>query len=96
LGLTVLLMNGLPGRVSDTVLRADAERQNTNPHKSNCYQPSNPCNVEQVQNTARVIMLGNSHADALAEALLAAIPGGKQGDMLLLAFNGCPTVEGVR
>jgi peptidoglycan/LPS O-acetylase OafA/YrhL len=90
---------GVPARFDRAVFIADSESYDTNPHTTKCHMLLDPCNVFEAQTSSRAIIIGDSHAEALAEALKAAVPddkSNKNGDVILIAMQGCPTVSGIR
>ncbi|AXE91458.1 acyltransferase family protein [Paraburkholderia sp. DD10] len=95
-GGAIYYRQGVPERFDHSVFVADEETYDTNPHRSVCHMLMDPCDVYKTQLASRAVILGDSHADALAEAVNAAVPNGKRGDVILIAVQGCPTVDGVR
>jgi peptidoglycan/LPS O-acetylase OafA/YrhL len=87
---------GVPERFDHSVFVADEETYDTNPHRSVCHMLLDPCDVYKTQLKSRAVIIGDSHAEALSEALNAAVPNGKRGDVILIAVQGCPTIDGVR
>lgn len=85
--------NGFPERLPEAVAKIEAERSNTNPRRDECLDADAHCiyGAEPV----RVILLGDSHADALVTALQAALPEGR-GGVLFRGESGCPIVFGLR
>jgi peptidoglycan/LPS O-acetylase OafA/YrhL len=94
-GGAIFFDQGAPMRFDRSVFIADEETYDTNPHRTVCHMLMDPCKVFERQAQSRAIVLGDSHAEALAEAVLAAIPNGKRSDMILIAVQGCPTLDGV-
>jgi hypothetical protein len=95
-GSAIYYQQGVPGRFDRSVYLADRETYDTNPDRSVCHMLLDPCDVYKTQLKSRAVVLGDSHAEALAEAVNAAVPNGKRGDVILIAVQGCPTLEGVR
>lgn len=95
-GAVVYYRQGVPDRFDHSVYLADRETYDTNPDRSVCHMLLDPCDVYKSQLKSRAVVLGDSHAEALAEAVNAAVPNGKRGDVILIAVQGCPTLEGVR
>lgn len=87
---------GVPARFDRSVFVADEETYDTNPHRTICHMLLDPCDVYKTQLESRAVIIGDSHAEALAEALNAAVPNGKRGEVILIAMQGCPTIYGVR
>lgn len=87
---------GVPGRFDRSVFIADEESYDINPHRTICHMLLDPCDVYNTQLESRAVIIGDSHAEALAEALDAAVPNGKPGEVILIAMQGCPTIYGVR
>jgi hypothetical protein len=92
----VYYRQGMPDRSDHSVYVADRETYDTNPDRSVCHMLLDPCDVYKTQVKSRAVVIGDSHAEALAEAVNAAVPNGKRGDVILIAVQGCPTIEGVR
>jgi peptidoglycan/LPS O-acetylase OafA/YrhL len=95
-GGVVYYRQGMPDRFDHSVYVADRETYDTNPDRSVCHMLLDPCDVYKTQVKSRAVVIGDSHAEALAEAVNAAVPNGKRGDVILIAVQGCPTIEGVR
>ncbi|MBP0595604.1 acyltransferase [Paraburkholderia sp. LEh10] len=95
-GAVVYYQQGIPNRFDQSVYVADRETYDTNPDRSVCHMLLDPCDVFKTQVKSRAVVLGDSHAEALAGAISAAVPNGQRGDVILIALQGCPTVEGVR
>lgn len=95
-GAVIYYRQGEPERFDHSVYVADEETYDTNPNRTVCHMLIDPCNVAKAETTSRAVILGDSHAEALAEALKAAVPGGKRGDVILIAVQGCPTIDGER
>ena len=95
-GVTIATLHGLPSRVGPKVLVADNERMNANKHKTDCNAASDPCDIAKLEKTSKIVIVGDSHAETLSESLLAAMPDGQRGDVLLVSNSGCPTLEGVK
>jgi peptidoglycan/LPS O-acetylase OafA/YrhL len=95
-GGSIYASQGVPGRFDRSVFVADSETYDTNPHKTKCHMMIDPCDVAARQKESRVVVLGDSHAEAIAEAVVDAVPNGKAGDVLLITIEGCPTIYGIR
>jgi hypothetical protein len=95
-GGAIYYAQGVPARFDKSVFIADEETYDTNPHRTICHMLLDPCDVYKTQLESQAVIIGDSHAEALAEALNAAVPDGKQGEVILIAMQGCPTIYGVR
>ncbi|SAK84190.1 acetylase [Caballeronia calidae] len=95
-GGSIYASQGVPERFDHSVFVADSETYDTNPHRTKCHMMIDPCDVASKQKQSRVVVLGDSHAEAIAEAVVAAVPKGKDGDVLLITIEGCPTIYGIR
>jgi peptidoglycan/LPS O-acetylase OafA/YrhL len=97
IGAVVVMQEGLPQRVPPEALRAAAESRNR-------YSPLRRCerSVDGPWDSCRygsgpvgVVLIGDSHADAVASGLAeSAIASGHS--LLLLVYPSCPTVYGAR
>ena len=85
---------GVPNRFDPSVFIADRETYDTNPHKTKCHMLIESY-VAEHQKISRVVVIGDSHAKH-GEAVAAAVPHGKSGDVLLITMEGCPTIYGIR
>ncbi|BAO91139.1 acyltransferase family protein [Caballeronia cordobensis] len=95
-GGSIYASQGVPGRFDRSVSIADSETYDTNPHTTKCHMMIDPCDVAARQKSSRVVVIGDSHAEAIAEAVVEAVPNGHPGDVLLITIEGCPTIYGIR
>jgi peptidoglycan/LPS O-acetylase OafA/YrhL len=95
-GGSIYASQGVPNRFDRSVFIADSETYDTNPHRTKCHMMIDPCDVANKQKDSRVVVLGDSHAEAIAEAVVDAVPNGKPDDVLLITIEGCPTIYGIR
>ena len=68
---------GVPERLPDGIALIAAERNNQNPRLKECLGGDEPCVYGE--EPIKAILLGDSHADAIATALQAALPNGQGG-----------------
>lgn len=85
--------SGFPDRLPQSVATVEAERNNHNPRLKECLDPAASCIYGE--EPVRVILLGDSHADAVATALQAALPEG-QGGVLFRGGSGCLIAFGMQ
>lgn len=78
--------SGFPGRLPEAVATVEVERKNHNPRLEDCLDPAASCIYGQ--EPVRVILIGDSHADAVVTALQAALPD-SQGGVLFRGGSGC-------
>jgi len=86
---------GQPGRLPEAVEAAASEMHNGNPRLAECHQVSgvgSPSCVYGLQPVG-AILLGDSHANALAPALAAVAAKMRQG-VVEWSYSGCPTLRG--
>lgn len=99
LGAGVFALQGLPMRVSPVVRLAEQESLNKNPVRQACFLESGTqspdCIVGGDGKTVRVIVLGDSHADASVGGVAAAIPPSQTGGALFLGYMSCLSIPGV-
>jgi len=95
-GGSIYASQGVPARFDRSVFIADSETYDTNPHTTKCHMMIDPCDVAGRQKVSRAVVIGDSHAEAIAEAVVAAVPSGKANDVLLITIEGCPTIYGIR
>ncbi|ABM95712.1 O-antigen acetylase [Methylibium petroleiphilum PM1] len=100
LGAGVWKLQGAPWRFSDTVQIADREATDGDPYGPRCFSTFGPalppCRIG-FDGPARVLLIGDSHALAIATALAAAAPAGGRsaGGVQFQGYASCPTVQGV-
>lgn len=85
--------NGFVERLPAAVAEIEMERSNTNPRREECLGAEARCIYGE--EPVRVILYGDSHADALVTALQAALPDGV-GGVLFRGEGGCPIAFGLR
>lgn len=91
---------GFPERVPAEVRAVEAESRNTNPRRAECFQSSAaplrdlPC-VHAPTKSQDVLLIGDSHADAIFSALAAAADRRGRG-FVYLGYSGCPPLPGAR
>jgi len=99
LGTVIYYKHGFTGRFSDDIILAEAESRNRNPHeclrgpKSDFDHPG--CILGNKDNI-RAILIGDSHADAVATAILNAFTDSKKEGLLVLTRHSCPTILGAK
>jgi peptidoglycan/LPS O-acetylase OafA/YrhL len=99
-GAEVFATNGVPFRMTDSVRIASMEVENINPLTKKCFRESGPtspsCIVGKHSDNVSVIVIGDSHANALISAVTDALPNTAKGGALFLGYGLCPTITGVR
>ena len=98
LALGVMKFKGLPDRVDPVVVKLAAEKSNLDRSKRNCIYGKNaaqgPLSCEYGKGEIRAVVLGDSHAIAIASAIHAALPE-QSGKVLLWSRAACPFIKGV-
>lgn len=93
----VRMTEGFPGRLPLAVERIAAERLNFNQRRTQCHgyggYDFNRCIYGGRQIGA--ILVGDSHASAIATAVYQALPRPEQG-LLTFTYTSCPTIFGVQ
>ncbi|MEJ8310174.1 acyltransferase family protein [Agrobacterium larrymoorei] len=96
-GLAVTTARGLPERVSEQVVIADGAARELNPMRDNCLSDKTDGRVLSDcvlgDGPVRLILIGDSHADAVASAAAEALR--EVGSVRVLGLSGCPTMIGV-
>lgn len=82
--------HGFPDRLPEAVAVVEAERENHNPRLEECLDPEASCVYGE--EPVRVILVGDSHADAVVSALQAALT---DGGVLFRGGSGCPIAFGL-
>lgn len=91
----VRVAKGFPGRLSESVEVAAREAHNNNPRRDSCHvregatSPSCLYGGERL----RAVLIGDSHADTVANAVAAALPGTRDA-VMQWSHSGCPTLIG--
>lgn len=99
-GVLVYGSQGFPKRVPAEVQAVEAESHNTNPRRAECFQSADaslrdaPC-VHAPTQAPGVLLIGDSHADAVFSALAVAADRRGRG-FLYLGYSGCPPLPGAR
>lgn len=98
MALGVIKLKGLPDRVDPVVVKLAAEKGNIDQSKSNCIYGENPAqgplSCEYGKGEIKAVVLGDSHAIAIASAVQAALPE-RSGKILLWSRAACPFIKGV-
>jgi peptidoglycan/LPS O-acetylase OafA/YrhL len=98
MALGVIKLKGLPDRVDPVVVKLAAEKGNIDKGKSNCIYGENPAqgplSCEYGKGEIKAVVLGDSHAIAIASAVQAALPE-RSGKILLWSRAACPFIKGV-
>ena len=89
--------NGIQNRFSDEINRISSVKYDINPRKGECH--SSPyddklLNCNYGQGPLALIVIGDSHADALLNGLIHALP--KNQSLTTYTISGCSTVLGLR
>jgi peptidoglycan/LPS O-acetylase OafA/YrhL len=96
-GIAIWKKRGVPGRFSPAVEMAAAEANNFNPRRPVCHMTkgvtSPSCMYGGTQR--KVILAGDSHADAIVTSLANADPGGNAG-VVQWSYSGCPFLPGMK
>lgn len=93
IGLGIFYFKGVPSRVDEFIAIADNEQNNRNP-RSECFvvpgeNPTSPMCVFGVnKDTIAAIVIGDSHSNAVINAVAAAVPE-DHGGVLFLGADGC-------
>ncbi len=82
---------GVPGRLPAEVVRIDAEQENRNPRSKECLSEEAECVLGGSE--VQALLFGDSHADAVASALVASLPS-PEGGVAFRAEKGCLFVLG--
>lgn len=94
----VFVKRGVESRVSDMVAAADRERTNKNPASKNCFIESGvdspKCVFGNPEKPVGVIVIGDSHADAIVSAVTDA--AGPERSTLYLGYISCMTIPGMK
>lgn len=99
-GVTIVNMKGIPSRLDPLIVSADFERQNQNPRHLECRgqvtaHPKLPlCIFGAEQDKIGLIVVGDSHSNAVVGAIADSMPTGK-GGVLHFGADGCPTIKGI-
>jgi peptidoglycan/LPS O-acetylase OafA/YrhL len=99
LGSTIYMGKGFPYRVSEKVQIASDEARNRNPNHciSNLTDAPNNvgCFIGNKKNVG-IIVIGDSHADALTTSVAAAISKNNNKSLLAITRSGCPSIIGTK
>lgn len=92
--MVVFLNQGFAGRLQPTMEMVSGEQFNTNPRRAAChaYQGSSSPSCIYGGEKLGVILVGDSHADALVTALSEAV--GPTLGVMQWSFSACPTLPG--
>lgn len=77
-------------RLPDAVMAVAGERENRNPRLDECDAKTE---CQYGGPVTRAIVLGDSHAQALVNAIVASLPSAREG-VLFIGTSGCPTIFG--
>lgn len=97
-GLAVLFFGGVPGRMSPVVVNADSEKLNRNPRQRECnvtvsQNPKSPqCIFGSQSKNIALVVIGDSHANAIVTAVAEAVAKDNSG-VLYLGADGCSYVQ---
>lgn len=85
--------SGFPDRLPESLAQVEAQRHNKNPRQDECLKADARCvfGGERV----RALVVGDSHADAIVNAIVAALPEAEDG-LYFRAESACLFVKGVR
>lgn len=85
--------SGFPERLPDSLAQVESQRHNKNPRQDECLSADALCvfGGERI----RALVVGDSHADAIVNAIVAALPD-KQDGLYFRAESACLFVEGAR
>lgn len=96
LGAVVWLQRGLPWRFSNEVAVADAAARDVNSFERACFGKASTdpasCVFGGDGRGVAVELVGDSHAEAVLSALMAAVPKTEAGGVLYRAFPSCPSI----
>lgn len=95
-GAGLYLAAGVPSRFSAAVALADAEQRNSNPALAGCFTAfgvAGPSCLLGASNKVAVELIGDSHAAAVASALVAAVPQ-HAGGVRFQGYAACLTALG--
>ena len=96
-GAGVRLKHGVEGRFPEAIEMASRESLNVNPRIAECHYRSGRVSPSCLHGGTRLrlIVMGDSHANALVSAALAAAPSSDDG-VMEWTFSGCPILHHVR
>lgn len=85
--------SGFPDRLPESLAQVEAQRHNKNPRQDECLKADARCvfGGERV----RALVVGDSHADTIVNAIVAALPEAEDG-LYFRAESACLFVKGVR
>ncbi|MGE5772365.1 MAG: acyltransferase family protein, partial [Hyphomicrobiales bacterium] len=94
-GAAARMKDGFPGRLSEQIELAAQEANNTNPRRELCHVEKGVASPSCVYGGAHLsaILIGDSHADAVATAFAAAVPSKNDG-IMEWSYAGCATLIG--
>lgn len=97
LALGIRSADGIVGRFSTEVEQVAAEAFNVNPDRGKCHIGRGNAFPSCMYggNQLGLVLVGDSHADAIVTALAAAVPDPHQG-LMQWTYNGCPPVSGLQ
>ncbi len=99
-GVAIIFFKGVPGRLSPIIVNADSEQSNRNPRQRECnvtvsQNPKSPaCVFGGNQKNISLIVVGDSHANAIISAVAEAVAN-DAGGVLYLGADGCGYVHGL-
>ena len=96
-GIAIWKKQGVPGRFPGNIDIAASEAQNFNPRRVRCHIANGASSPSCIYGGAerKVILAGDSHADAVVTSLAQADPTGKAG-VVQWSYSGCPYVPGMQ
>ncbi len=86
--------SGFPERLPEPIARVEAERHNKNPRQKECLDAEARCVLGGKEVAA--ILIGDSHADAIAMAVVDALPDPARQGLYFKGESGCLLVDGAR
>lgn len=99
MGLFIWSMNGFPSKSGRAVRIADQEAKNKSPYRS-CFLTrgltSPGCVVGGDRKKVRLVVIGDSHSEAVLGAVAAAADGKAGGGALYLGYSACMTIPGAK
>lgn len=85
--------SGFPERLPDALAQIEEQRHNKNPRQDECLKADAHCVFGGGR--IRALVVGDSHADAIVNAIVAALPDAEDG-LIFRAESACLFVEGSR
>lgn len=95
--LIIYKLNGIESRFSKDIVSLSSVSNDVNPRKKECHSDSNLINSIQCtygSGPVSLIVIGDSHADALLNGVVHSLPKNKA--LISYTISGCPTIAGIK